>query len=206
MKLKVLMLFSIILLSLVLSGCSGPGNGDHNSSVSHGTNDQGSSKLLPDWIRTGLTVYYNVYSEASKDGQKGNPIHSVLKYKVESVNGDTFAGSLMTTGTSSNATSLKTNWTFQDGSTDKYRFWINPDKSEASIKGPNGESYTSVASGPYDLNGITYQEATTLQAKANSNGTEYDIVYETGTGMILTRVIRSPAEETYMYLDRVTYE
>lgn len=220
MKIKMLAL-SIVLFSLMLCGCcgllargnnadrygaQGPDYGDGGyGDYIPGYDETQLQPVTPDWIKPGLTVYYDGYSAFVKDGQYNSPVQTVWKYRVDSVDGNTFSGTASVTVPNTGLEPLTAQWTAYDGGTHDYRFWINPGNPAGSVTGTNGEPYRVVATMPYELNGKTYQ-ATTLASSIPGTGAEFHITYDTETGLIIAQAIKYPTEEVYTYFNHMAYE
>ena len=157
----------------------------------------------PNWVRPGLVVMYD--GGARFMGPHPSALTLVETTRVQSVsNGRVTGSSNLRNG--ANPMQNNFNWTcMEGGACDTYpaRFWVDPQNPTASIHGPNGEPFTVMGRSPSTYGGRTW-DGTTMVYQNPASGTQYMVIFDTASGLILAYSESTPAQQTFKHLRYVS--
>lgn len=158
---------------------------------------------VPSWVQPGVTAVYEAYSSNYDNGQHANAIATTMTLRVESVSGNTVTGTSYVESPVMPGYGQTYQWTCIEGGTCDWRFWVDPSNPTASVKGPHGEPYSIVGTGPYSHGTYSTQDATLMAYQNAQSGVEYHLTFERRTGLVLAYAEIYPSQRTYLYFKSV---
>jgi hypothetical protein len=160
---------------------------------------------IPGWIHPGLTVMYNGDSAFVQNGRYVQPVQLVLTTRVNSVS-STAVSALTQFQTVGTPLVNRVTWSCNAAGNCQSsaagfsgQFWVDPNAPTASSHGVNGEPYSIMGQGPYNVAGKTWA-ATTMTYQNPASGVQLSTVFETKTGLVLAHAENSPAQQAHVFL------
>jgi len=162
---------------------------------------------VPSWVQPGIVTVYDGLSSSIQNGQTQNGVHTVITTQVDAVSNNEVSGTTRVDIPTAQPGGWSYSWTADEGDPwrDVHRFWIDPINPTASVKGPNGEIFNIIGSGPYSYGGKSWDAI--LMAYTNQDtGVEYRLTFETKTGLILAYIEKYPSQNTFIYFRSISPE
>ncbi|VVC71979.1 Uncharacterised protein [uncultured archaeon] len=161
---------------------------------------------VPSWVQPGVTVVYDGISGYYSNGQYTNPVATTVTLRVNSVAGNTVAGTTYVEIPTMPGYRQTFDWTCIEGGVCDWRFWVDPANPTGSAKGPNGETYSVVNSGPYSHGSYSNPDATLMAYQNAGSGVEYHLTFETRTGLIVAYAEKYPSQHTFLYFKSINQD
>lgn len=162
---------------------------------------------IPSWVQPGTVTVYDGLSSSIKNGQPQNGVYTAITSQVDAVSSKEVSGSTRVDIPTAPLGGWSYSWTVQEGDPwkDVHRFWVDPTNPTTSVKGPNGEIFKIMGSGPYSYEGKSW-DATIMAYTNQDTGVEYHLTFETKTGLILAYIEKHPSLNTFLYFRSIDPE
>lgn len=162
---------------------------------------------VPSWVQPGMVTVYDGLSSSIQNGQTQNGIYTVITTQVDAVSNNEVSGNTKIDIPTAPLGGWSYSWIAHEGDPwkDVHRFWIDPINPTASVKGPNGEMFKIIGSGPYSYGGKNW-DATLMAYTNQETGVEYHLTFETKTGLILAYIEKYPSQNTFIYFRSISPE
>jgi hypothetical protein len=162
---------------------------------------------VPSWVQPGMVTVYDGLSSSIQNGQTQNGVYTVITTQVDAVSNNEVSGNTKIDIPTAPLGGWSYSWIAHEGDSwkDVHRFWIDPIYPTASVKGPNGEIFKIIGSGPYPY-GDRNWDATLMAYTNQDTGVEYHLTFETKTGLILAYIEKYPSLNTFIYFRSISPE